>query len=90
MSSPMKRTAVARAALVAALSLLTLATPAATAATPDWTGYLLGPRHSSYNAAATTWTPTTAASFGSDWTFTDPPPTATGQPGRGFNASQIV
>jgi polyvinyl alcohol dehydrogenase (cytochrome) len=64
--------------------------PAATAAMPDWSGYLLGPRHSSYNIAATTWAPTSAASFGSDWSFSDAPPTVTGQPGRGFNASPTV
>jgi polyvinyl alcohol dehydrogenase (cytochrome) len=83
----LKRTLVT---MLLALALLMLAAPAAPAATPDWSAYLLGPRHSSYNAAATTWTPTSATSFGSDWTFTDPAPTVGGQPGRGFSASPTV
>jgi polyvinyl alcohol dehydrogenase (cytochrome) len=82
-----------RASVVIVVSVLTSAsvgTPVATAAVPDWPGYLHGPRHSSYNAGATTWTPATAVSFSSDWTFSDAPPTATGQPGRGFNSSPTV
>jgi len=84
------RNVAVRLCLALAISLPMLGVRAAEGATPTWSGYLLGPRHSSYNIAATTWTPTSAASFGSDWTFTDPPPTVTGQSGAGFNASPTV
>ena len=86
----MTRRSMLRICLALAVSLVTLGVGAAQGATPDWSAYLLGPRHSSYNIAATTWTPTSAASFGTDWTFTDPAPTETGQPQRGFSASPTV
>ena len=75
--------------LVAACATLALG-PAADGVTPDWPGYLHGPSHSSRNSAASAWTPTTAATIGTDWTFSDASPTISGQPGRGFYASPTV
>jgi len=76
--------------LVVAFTALASGLSAAHGATPDWPGYLLGPSHSSNNVAATAWTPTSAATVGNDWTFSDAPPTISGQPGRGFYASPTV
>jgi outer membrane protein assembly factor BamB len=79
-----------RICLIVACAALALGVPAAHGATPDWPGYLHGPGHSSRNAAASRWTPATAATIGTDWTFSDAPPTISGQPGRAFYASPTV
>ena len=58
--------------------------------TSDWPTYLHGPEHSSYNQLATAITPANASSLVQNWSFSDRPPTRTGQPGVGFNASPTV
>jgi outer membrane protein assembly factor BamB len=77
---------------LAALLVLTgvLAGPSGAATTAPWAGYLFGPRHSSYNLAATAFTPTTATAVSPAWTFTAAPPTKTGQPAAVFNASPTI
>jgi PKD repeat protein/outer membrane protein assembly factor BamB len=78
--------------IAAALSLAALGLSASEAATSpvNWPGYLFGPTHSSYNAAATTFTPgNSAATMIHDWTWTPPAPTQTGQP-SGLDASPTV
>lgn len=74
--------------IIAAALIATTTTAAAQ--TSDWPSSLFGPQHSSYNQAATAITPTNAATLVENWTFTDPGPTATGQPVAGFNASPTV
>jgi outer membrane protein assembly factor BamB len=58
--------------------------------TSDWPTYLQGPEHSSYNQLATAITPANASTLVQNWSFADRPPTHTGQPGVGFNASPTV
>ena len=58
--------------------------------TSDWPAYLREPQHSSYNQLATAITPANASSLVQNWSFSDRPPTRTGQPGVGFNASPTV
>ena len=60
------------------------------AQTSDWPAYLRGPEHSSYNQLAAAITPANASTLVQNWSFTDLPPTQTGQPGVGFNASPTV
>ena len=60
------------------------------AETSDWPAYLHGPEHSSYNQLATAITPANASTLVQNWSFLDRPPTQTGQPGVGFNASPTV
>src|SRR5690349_8479794 len=64
--------------------------PKSAAQTSDWPAYLHDATHSSYNALATAITTANAASLTQNWTFTDRPPTMTGQPAVGFNASPTV
>jgi len=75
---------------VVAVASLLVATSAAAADTNDWTAYLHGPRHISYNAAATTFTSTTAGTIHSEWMFTASDPNKPGQPNKGFWASPSV
>src|SRR5215472_5298253 len=65
--------------------------PAPRAATPSvtWPAYLYEPTHTSYNAAATAFTPANSGALTHDWTFTPPAPTQTGQP-KGLLASPTV
>jgi outer membrane protein assembly factor BamB len=60
------------------------------AQTSDWPAYLHDAAHSSYNQLATAITPANAATLVQNWSFTDRPPTMTGQPAVGFNASPTV
>lgn len=83
-------TRIAKVGSAVAVSVVFVATSAASAATSDWTAYLHGPRHISFNAAATTFTPTTAGTIHSDWMFTAAGPTKPGQPDKGFAASPSV
>jgi len=73
------------------LSVATVALgPKAAAQTSDWPAYLHDTAHSSYNQQATAITTTNAGSLVQNWTFTDRPPTQTGQPAVGFNASPTI
>jgi len=66
------------------------ATGAGAATFVNWPAYLLGPRHSSDNAAATAITPATAPTLTRVWRWTPDKPTMTGQPGPGLYASPTV
>jgi outer membrane protein assembly factor BamB len=83
-----------RSLLVSLASLIVLvgllAAPSGAVVTAPWTAYLFGPRHASYNQAATAFNPTTASAVSPAWSFTAAPPTATGQPSAGFYASPVV
>jgi polyvinyl alcohol dehydrogenase (cytochrome) len=57
--------------------------------TAPWSAFGFGQSHSSYNKAATTVTPSNAASLGQAWQFVTPPP-VNGQPGLGFDGSPVV
>jgi outer membrane protein assembly factor BamB len=76
--------------LAAALMIGSTALPSAGVMTAPWSAYLFGPRHASYNQAATAFTPTTATAVTPAWTFTAAGPTVAGQPGAGFAASPTV
>ncbi len=66
------------------------AAPAARATSyVNWPGYLRGARHSSYNAAATAFSPATARTLAHDWTWAPPAPVTPGQP-SGLLASPAV
>jgi outer membrane protein assembly factor BamB len=73
----------------AMIGLIALALPASATPAPNWSSYLYGPTHSSYNSFATAITPSNAASLTHGWTWTPPPPTQTGQP-SGLLASPTV
>src|SRR5947209_16044975 len=75
--------------LVVAASIVLIAT-SALAVTDDWNSYLHGPKHSSFNAGATAFTPTASASIVVNWTFTAAPPTKPDQPGNALVASPTV
>src|SRR5437016_5710263 len=60
------------------------------AQTSDWPAYLREAQHSSYNQLATAITPANASNLVQNWSFADRPPTRTGQPGVGFNATPTV
>jgi len=55
----------------------------------NWPGYLYGPTHSSFNPAATTFTPANSSALVHDWTWAPAAPTQTGQP-SGLEASPTV
>jgi outer membrane protein assembly factor BamB len=76
---------------IIAASIVLIAT-SAPALTDDWNSYLHGPKHSSFNAGATTFTPATSASIVASWPspFTAAPPTQPDQPGNAFVASPTV
>ncbi len=77
--------------IVAAVTSAFVVTVARSAAqTSDWSAYLREPQHSSYNQLATAITPANASALVQKWSFVDRPPTQTGQPGVGFNASPTV
>jgi outer membrane protein assembly factor BamB len=59
-------------ASIIATSIILVAS-SAPAVTENWNSYLHGPKHSSFNAGATTFTPTTAKSIVPDWTFPPSP-----------------
>ncbi len=69
---------------------LTAAGSAGAATTGDWSSYLNGPAHTSYNPAETTITPANVAKLASRWRFLGVSPTKPGQPGRGFLSSPTV
>src|SRR6266568_3226768 len=69
---------------------LSAASSASAARASDWPAYLDGPRHTSYNAAATAITPANSVGLVSRWRFLGIRPTRPGQPGRGFLASPTV
>jgi outer membrane protein assembly factor BamB len=75
---------------VLAASVISASAISASAAQGDWSAYLLGPRHSSFNAAAATFTPSSASTLHPDWTFTPAAPTNPGQPQIGFAATPVV
>ncbi len=63
--------------------------PASATSAANWSSYLNGPTHGSYNAAATAITTTNAASLKHDWTWAPPAATKSGQP-WGILASPTV
>jgi outer membrane protein assembly factor BamB len=78
-------------ALAGLFTVALVATSSKSAAqTSDWPGYLHDASHSSYNPLATAITPANAGSLVQNWMFTDRPPTITGQPAVGFNASPTI
>jgi outer membrane protein assembly factor BamB len=70
--------------------MVALAAPSSAATTDNWTGYLHGARHGSYNPAATAITPTNVGSLTSYWQWKPAPPTMSGQPGAALYASPTV
>jgi len=78
-----------RAAILAVLSAVLLlgATPGSAAVPANWSGYLFGPDHGSFNAAATAITPTNVSALASYWQFLPPAGTQAGQPGPAFYGS---
>jgi outer membrane protein assembly factor BamB len=87
-------TAAAAVALLAATAIPAAASASA-AAHPDqsyinWPGYLNGVQHSSYNAAATSITTTSATSLVKAWTWHGAAATMTGQPGPSIYSSPTV
>jgi outer membrane protein assembly factor BamB len=83
----LKRFGVALAAATAVV-----ATSAAAASTPssDWSAYLHGPRHSSFNAGDAAITPANARSLAVRWTWQPPQATQAGQPVAALQASPVV
>jgi outer membrane protein assembly factor BamB len=67
--------------------LLVVAAPGAAAVPANWTGYLFGPEHGSYNAAATAVTPANVRSLTSYWQFLPDAATQPGQPGPAVYSS---
>jgi polyvinyl alcohol dehydrogenase (cytochrome) len=82
----------AAAASLAALLLLLLPAPSSRAvlAADNWSSYLFGPRHTSYQASATVITVANAASLVPVWTWFPDPPTEPGQPGPQLFSSPTV
>jgi polyvinyl alcohol dehydrogenase (cytochrome) len=76
--------------LLTVCAMVALAAPSSAVAADDWPGYLFGPGHSSYNAAATAITPANAGSLTSYWQWQAAAPTMTGQPSRALYASPTV
>ena len=77
--------------IVVAFGTALVATIATSAAqNSNWSSYLHESQHSSFNQLATTITPANASALVQNWSFSDRPPTQTGQPGVGFNASPTV
>jgi outer membrane protein assembly factor BamB len=72
------------------VAFISLSAVSALALPNNWNSYLHDPQHSSFNAGATTFTPSTSSSIAANWTFTAAPPTAPGQPGNAFVASPVV
>ena len=56
----------------------------------NWSAYLNGPAHSSYNKTQTRIRPGNAGKLAVRWRFRGDRPTAQGQPGTGFLASPTV
>jgi polyvinyl alcohol dehydrogenase (cytochrome) len=78
---------------VAAGAAATLVAPTgAGAAAPfsDWSAYLHGARHSSFNAGDTAITPANVRSLTTRWTWRPPKATRTGQPAAALQASPVV
>ena len=75
--------------LLALLAVLAAVPPATAGPATEWTAYLNNARHTS-TSASTAITPANAGTLTKAWTFTSPPPTMTGQPGKAFVASPIV
>ena len=75
--------------LINAVSLCLLAT-ISPALDDQWNSYLHGPKHSSFNPGATSFTPSASASLVTNWVFAVPPPTEDGQPGNALIASPTV
>ncbi len=68
-----------RLLLAAAVTVAVGGSPAALGSSSgDWTGYLRGPEHSSYNAAATSITPANAGNLESTWQWATPASTNVG------------
>jgi polyvinyl alcohol dehydrogenase (cytochrome) len=76
--------------IAALMTAFVAAIATAAAQNSDWSSYLRGPQHSSYNKLATAITPANASTLVEDWRFIDPGPTIEGQPDAGFYASPTV
>src|SRR4051794_27420045 len=72
---------------VLAVVLLLAATPGSAAVPANWTGYLGGADHASFNAAATAITPADVGALTRYWQFQPPASTQTGQPGPALYSS---
>jgi polyvinyl alcohol dehydrogenase (cytochrome) len=77
------------AAAVAAFLLL-LATPGSAAVPADWSAYLFGTEHSSFNAAATAITPANVGAMSLYWQWHPAGPTQAGQPSAGLFSSPVT
>jgi len=84
-----RRIAVPALVVVAALLAFVPAT-SATIGPTDWTAYLAGPGHSSFNAADTAITAATAGRLAAQWTWKADPATMPGQPSPTLYASPVV
>lgn len=81
-----------RAVLASAFAavLLLLATPGSAAVPADWSAYLFGAGHSSYNAAATAITPANVGSLTQYWQWHPAAATMAGQPVAGLFSSPVT
>jgi polyvinyl alcohol dehydrogenase (cytochrome) len=73
--------------LVASVLLLLIAGPGSAAVPSNWSGYLAGPDHSSFNAAATAITPANVGALTRYWQFEPPAGSQAGQPAPAFFSS---
>lgn len=86
----LRRGALAGIALGTIWSLAAL-TPASGAVGPaDWSAFLAGPSHNSYNGNQVAITPANAGSLTMKWNFVGDPATQPGQPGPSYTASPTV
>jgi polyvinyl alcohol dehydrogenase (cytochrome) len=69
---------------------LAAAIPASAVGPADWTAYLFGSAHSSYDAAQTAITPSDVGKLALKWHFVGNLPTSPGQPSAAFISSPIV
>jgi outer membrane protein assembly factor BamB len=72
------------------IGFISLSAFAALAVSSDWPSYLHTPRHFSFNAGATTFTPSASGSVVANWTYPAAQPTQPDQPGNAFVASPVV
>lgn len=88
-----KLTVAASAALVCLILAVAGAValpPAVAASGPDWSAYLNGPDHTSYQPTATSITPSDVSTLSMQWRFRPDTSTVTGQPAARFESSPTV
>ena len=77
-------------AVVVSTMLIGVGNAASAGTSTDWSAYLDGPAHSSFNAADTAITPGKATTLVQKWKFSGDPATMPGQPGPALFSSPTV